>query len=144
MTHRILLVCAGALALSLGCSSGATESGKSGDATLAAPLLAVFEGASDDAEIRRRAREAGVKTDDHGVRVDIQTRGLRPDDRPRFEFDGVRVHHYSVKNERVSVSVRDLAALRALSALAPVRAIAPEYGSAGRSGTVSPDPGSPD
>lgn len=134
MIHRSLLVCAGALALSLGCSAGATEAGKSGTATIAAPLRNIFEGAPDSAEIRRRAGAAGVQTDDHGVRVDIQTQGLRADDRVRFELDGVRVHHFSVKYERVAASVRDFAALRTLSALAPVRAIAPDYGSAGRTG----------
>ncbi len=139
MFHRFLLTCAGALVLSLGCSVGATETGKSADATIAARLLAVYEGASDTADLRRRAREAGMQTDEHGVRVDIQTQGLRSDDRARFALDGVRVHHFSVKYERVAASVRDLAALRALSALAPVRAIAPEYGSAGRSGNGSPD-----
>ncbi len=139
MFHRFFLVCAGALALTLGCSVGATETGKPGDATIAARLLAVFEGASDPGDLRRRAREAGVQTDDYGVRVDIQTQGLRSDDRARFELDGVQVHHFSVKYERVAASVRDLAALRALSALDPVRAIAPEYGSAGRSGNGSPD-----
>ena len=139
MFHRFLLVCAGALALSLGCSAGATGAGKSGDSTIAAPLRTVFQGASDGAEIPRRAQEAGVQTDDYGVRVDIQTRGLRSVDRERFELEGVRVHHFSVKYERVAASVRDLAALRALSALAPVRAIAPEYGSARRSGDGGTD-----
>jgi hypothetical protein len=139
MIHRSLFVCAGVLALSLGCSAGATEAGKSDDATIAAPLRNLFEGASDNAEIRRRAGDAGVQTDDHGVRVDIQTQGLRSDDRVRFELDGVHVHRFSVKYERVAASVRDLAALRALSALAPVRAIAPEYGSARRSGDGGTD-----
>ncbi|WP_139150850.1 hypothetical protein [Halofilum ochraceum] len=133
MFHRYLLVCAGALALSLGCSAGATQAGKSGDATIARRLLDLFQGAADHAELRQRARAAGVQTDDYGVRVDIQTAGLRSDDRVRFEFDGVRLHHFSVKYERVAASVRDVDALHALAALSPVRAITPEYGSAGRS-----------
>jgi len=134
MIHRSPIVCLGVLVLSLGCSAGATQAGKSGDATIAAPLRTIFEGASDNAEIRQRAGDAGVQADAHGVRVDIQTQGLQPDDRRRFELDGVRVHHFSVKYERVAASVRDFAALRALSVLAPVRAIAPEYGGAGRTG----------
>lgn len=137
MFHRYLLVCAGALAVSLGCSAGATQAGKSGDATIARRLLEVFEGAADHAELRQRARAAGMQTDDHGVRVDLQTEGLRSDDRARFELDGVRLHHFSVKYERVAASVRDIDALRALAALPPVRVIAPEYGSAERSGSGS-------
>lgn len=139
MSCRPFLVCAAVLALFLGCSASAMDTVKSGDTVIAPRLLALFEGASDSGGIRRRAREAGMQTDENGVRVDIQTRGLRADDRARFELDGVRVHHFSAQYERVAASVRDLAALRALSALAEVRAIAPEFGSAGRSGTGSPD-----
>jgi hypothetical protein len=138
MIHRSLLICAGCLAIALGCSAAATDGGKSADTTIAARLITVFEDARNPAEARRRARESGLQTDGHGVRVDIQTRGLRPDDRPRFELDGVYVYHFSVQYERVAASVRDLEALRMLAGLAPVRAIAPEYGSAGRGGTGDP------
>lgn len=139
MIHRFLILCAAALALTVGCAAGSdapTGKGKSGG-VVEERLLAVFRDAADTAEAVRLARGAGLRTDDHGVLVDIQTEGLSADDRHRFEFEGVAIRHFSARYERVSASVRDLTALHRLADIGVVRVIATEYGAKDRSRGVN-------
>lgn len=138
MHRRLLPAFTVLLLLVTGCHAAADQSAKRGG-VVASRLLDVFEPAGSPADARERAAEAGVRTDSHGVLVDIRTRGLDAGDRALFERDGVRVLHFSVKYERVSASVRDEAALRALASIRPVRAIAPEWGAAGQTGDGKAD-----
>ncbi|GEM_PF-2681869 len=136
MIHRFPILCAAALALTVGCVAGSdapTGKGKDGG-VVQQRLLAAFRDAADTAEAVRRAREAGLRTDDHGILVDIQTQGLTSDDRPSFDLEGVAIRHFSIRYERVSASVRDLSALHRLVDIGVVRMIAPEYGARDGSG----------
>ncbi len=119
------LLCLALLPLAIGCAAGAGGA-KDGDPRIANALVRIFE----TADPRTAAEERGLDTSAHGVRVDVQTQGLEAGDRERFDRPGVHVHHFSPRAERVAVSVRDHAALRALARIEPVRRLAPAYGTA--------------
>ena len=131
MPERLLLAWLLGLVLAFGCA--ADSSVRAGDGVIAQRLQQIFEG-GEPAMARDRAADLGAVVDDHGVVVDIQTRGLTAGDRASFVLPGVRVRHFAPEYERVSASVRDRTALQALAALEPVRRIAPEYGGTTRSG----------
>jgi len=130
---RIVFCFLVAIFLTTGCAAGSGAGEGGGDSTISQKLLTVF----DSADPRKAAESRGVETSSHGVRVDVQTQGLTDEDRSRFDVDGVHVHQFSPKYERVAVSVRDQQALRDLADIGPVRRLAPEYGRAGNEGGSS-------
>lgn len=113
------------LLLAAGCAADAGGKG-TGDDRIAAALLRAFE--ADDP--RGAADARGLETTRHGVRVDVQTRGLADADRACFDLPGVHVHHFSPRHERVAVSVADRDALRSRARIEPVRRLAPAWGTA--------------
>jgi hypothetical protein len=131
MLKRHVLFLGIVAALLVGCA-GSASSGKGTPGVISSNLLQVFSGESDLPRILERARRAGIRTDQFGVLVDIQTRGLEPGDRERFQRDGARIRNFSAEYQRVSASIASLPALRELAALEPVRLIAPEYGTVDR------------
>lgn len=123
--------------LAVGCVGASPEPGTPGSKGAAGPLsvdLAPLRDAADRAAFRAKARAAGLRVDDFGVRVTLLTRDLSPADRPRFERPGVRVRHFAPNQERVLASVRDAAALDALARIPVVRRIEPERGPAPEAG----------
>lgn len=122
-----------AVVLATGCVAGGDTGKAKTDGKISEKLLTIF----DSGDPLAAAESRGVQTAHDGVLVDVQTEDLRPEDRSRFELDGVRVHHFSAKYERVSASVRDADALQALARIEPVRRLAPEYGRASDDGGTS-------
>jgi len=125
------------LLAAIGCTTPAERAAT--PVTVSERLLALFPPDADPAAVDARAGEQGLRTDSHGVVVDVQTQGLTAADRAKFDLPGVVIRHFSAAYERVSASVRDRQALMALAGLEPVRRIQPAYGTAPRGRDVDSD-----
>jgi hypothetical protein len=132
----MVLLAVVAMSLAAGCVAGAGGGGEERQkGAISETLSTVFQSADPQAAAKSR----GVATSRYGVRVDVQTQGLKAEDRSEFDIDGVHVHHFSAKYERVAVSVGDREALHALASVAVVRRLALEYGAAEHNGDTRGD-----
>lgn len=103
-------------------TTGHVQSG--GDAAIGDRLAEVMQQGKDSAEAFRAAgNAAGLRTDGHGVLVDVLTRGLSEGDEARFDVPGASMVSFSPKYQRVTLSVATPAVVHRIAGIAVVRRI---------------------